>query len=118
MKNRQLCQSEAEARLSVELAIAVPAITISLKKQPLDCQAASTRRAPSCHSKACYVRLVLDPNENSSWLHSFVDRAVHAYKRIQRIHWDSYGKLGEGNTWLRSLAVAGAFLLIAYLILP
>lgn len=64
------------------------------------------------------IRLVLDPNENSSWLHSFVDRAVHAYKRIQRIHWDSYGKLGEGNTWLRSLAVAGAFLLIAYLILP
>ena len=31
MKDRQRCQSEAEARLSVESAIAVPAITISLK---------------------------------------------------------------------------------------
>jgi hypothetical protein len=31
MKDRQLCQSEAEARLSVGSAIAVPAITISLK---------------------------------------------------------------------------------------
>lgn len=31
MKNRQACQSEAEARLSVGSAIAVPAITISLK---------------------------------------------------------------------------------------
>ena len=31
MKDRQPCQSEAEARLSVESAIAVPAITISLK---------------------------------------------------------------------------------------
>ena len=45
MKDRQRCQSEAEARLSVGSAIAVPAITISLKKQPLDCQAASTRIA-------------------------------------------------------------------------
>ena len=32
MKDRQRCQSEAEARLSVGSAIAVPAITISLKK--------------------------------------------------------------------------------------
>jgi len=40
MKDRQRCQSEAEARLSVKSAIAVPAITISLQKQPLDCQAA------------------------------------------------------------------------------
>ncbi len=32
MKDRQLCQSEAEARLSSGSAIAVPAITISLKK--------------------------------------------------------------------------------------
>ena len=31
MKDRQPCQSEAEARLSVGSAIAVPAITISLK---------------------------------------------------------------------------------------
>ena len=31
MRNRQLCQSEAEARLSPGSAIAVPAITISLK---------------------------------------------------------------------------------------
>ncbi len=31
MKDRQPCQSEAEARLSVESAIAVHAITISLK---------------------------------------------------------------------------------------
>ena len=31
MKDRQRCQSEAEARLSVGSAIAVPAITISLK---------------------------------------------------------------------------------------
>ena len=31
MKDRQLCQSEAEARLSSGSAIAVPAITISLK---------------------------------------------------------------------------------------
>ena len=31
MKDRQACQSEAEARLSVESAIAVSAITISLK---------------------------------------------------------------------------------------
>jgi len=31
MKNRQACQSEAEARLSVGSAIAAPAITISLK---------------------------------------------------------------------------------------
>ena len=31
MKDRQRFQSEAEARLSVESAIAVPAITISLK---------------------------------------------------------------------------------------
>ena len=50
MKDRQPCQSEAEARLSSGSAIAVPAITISLKKQPLDCQAASTRRA---HSGQC-----------------------------------------------------------------
>ena len=31
MKNRQRCQSEAEAQLSSGSAIAVPAITISLK---------------------------------------------------------------------------------------
>lgn len=31
MKDRQLCRSEAEAQLSVGSAIAVPAITISLK---------------------------------------------------------------------------------------
>ncbi|TJZ78209.1 hypothetical protein [Paracoccus hibiscisoli] len=31
MKDRQLCQSEAEARLSARSAIAVPAIAISLK---------------------------------------------------------------------------------------
>lgn len=81
-------------------------------------QAISMRRALSHYSKPCYIRLVFDPDKNASWLHSFVDRAVRAYKRIQRIHWDSYGKLGKMNPWLRSLAVAGAFLLIAYLILP
>ena len=35
MKDRQQCQSEAEARLSFGSAIAVPAITISLKKSSL-----------------------------------------------------------------------------------
>jgi hypothetical protein len=51
MKDRQPCQSEAEARLSSGSAIAVPAITISLEKQPLDCQATSTRRAHSRRSR-------------------------------------------------------------------
>ena len=35
MKSRQPCQSEAEARLSFGSAIAVPAITISLKNSLL-----------------------------------------------------------------------------------
>lgn len=61
MKDRQPCQSEAEARLSSGSAIAVPAITISLKKQPLDCQAASTRRA------LCMCRLLF-AMENLAWL--------------------------------------------------
>ena len=37
MKDRQKCQSEAEAGLSSGSEIAAPAITISPKKQPLDC---------------------------------------------------------------------------------
>ena len=46
MKDRQRCQSEAEARLSVGSAIAVPAITISLKKSSLSGAWSHRRESP------------------------------------------------------------------------
>ena len=51
MKDRQPCQSEAAARLSSGSAIAVPAITISLKK-------AASRLPGSIDAKSPYMTLV------------------------------------------------------------
>lgn len=52
MKNCQPYQNEAEVRLSAGSAIAVPAITTSLEKQPLDRRAASTHGPLTCHSRS------------------------------------------------------------------
>lgn len=38
-------------------------------------------------------------------------------RRLQRAHPESFGKLGTLDSWLRSLAITAAFLLIAYLLL-
>ena len=57
MKDRQPCQSEAEARLSPGSAIAVPAITKSLKKQPIDCRPAAIVIVSALNS----ISVVLDP---------------------------------------------------------
>jgi hypothetical protein len=41
---------------------------------------------------------------------------ANARRRILRSHWESFGKLGDLKTWLISLAVTTAFLLLASLI--
>ena len=61
MKDRQLCQSEAEARLSSGSAIAVPAITISLKSS------LSTARQHRREEPECMCRLLF-AIENLAWL--------------------------------------------------
>jgi hypothetical protein len=58
---------------------------------------------------------MIDPNDDRKSQRKFAERAWKICKRVQRSHLDSFGKLGELNTWLRSLAVAVAFLLISYL---
>ena len=65
MKDRQRWQSEAEALLSSGSAIAVPAITISLKKQPIECQAALMRNAYRRHS--CHLQLMQSQHERSAY---------------------------------------------------
>lgn len=61
MKDRQPCQSVAEARLSVGSAIAAPAITISLKSS------LSTARQHRREEPICMCRLLF-AIENLAWL--------------------------------------------------
>lgn len=58
---------------------------------------------------------MIDPNDGNKSRREYVERTWEVLKRIQRAHLDSYGKLGKVNTWLLSLAVAVAFLVVGYL---
>lgn len=59
---------------------------------------------------------MIDPDDDGRRRRLFVGRVWNACKRFQRAHLESFGKLDRADTWLRSLAVMGAFLLVAYLV--
>ena len=59
---------------------------------------------------------MIDGTGDDSWLRRLLEWAIHACRLILRYHWESYGKLGNVTTWLASLAVTVAFLLIAFLV--
>ena len=58
---------------------------------------------------------MVDPTGNNAWLRGFAERAAYACKRIVCSNWESYGKLGDAQTWLISIAVFVALLLISFL---